>query len=97
MHGLPIFIQRKPMEPNTASANIKMVVREELIPKLTLLLNRGFEVRAGLGCSITALLCDQMGIEREYLENRIQTIANNKKAKTRPTYRVSAFACLKRS
>jgi len=38
------------------------------------LLQKGFMIKARVGCSIKTLLCDQLGLSPEYLERMIQTI-----------------------
>ena len=43
----------------------------------SLLLSQGVVLKTQVGCSITELLCTHIGIERSYLENRIQTIFLN--------------------
>ena len=44
------------------------------------LLQRGFILKTRVGCSIKTLLCEDIGISPEYLENRIQTIFLDGKA-----------------
>jgi hypothetical protein len=38
------------------------------------ILQHGFRVNARVGCSINSMLCDQFGVETDYVMNRIQTI-----------------------
>ena len=38
------------------------------------LLQRGFEVKVQVGCSIKTMLCEQFGLSPEYVENRLKTI-----------------------
>ena len=38
------------------------------------LLQRGFMVKVQIGCSIKTILCEQFGLDPEYVEDRIQTI-----------------------
>ncbi len=38
------------------------------------LLQRGFQVRTRLGCSIQAVLTEDLGLQPDYIENRIQTV-----------------------
>jgi hypothetical protein len=38
------------------------------------LLQRGFQVRTRLGCSVQTFLSEDVGIEPDYIENRIQTV-----------------------
>ena len=51
-----------------------MYVKDDLIPRFFKLLQQGFRVKARVGCSIKTLLCRQLGLSPEYLEERIQTI-----------------------
>ena len=43
----------------------------------SLLLSQGVNIQTQVNCSISELLCTHMGIERDYVENRIQTIFLN--------------------
>ena len=44
------------------------------MPSFFQLMQRGFMVNARVRCSIKSLLCNQLGLSQEYLEERIQTI-----------------------
>lgn len=44
------------------------------------ILQQGFFVRARVGCTIKDLLCEQFGVDSDYLKNRITTIFLNGKA-----------------
>jgi hypothetical protein len=59
---------------------IWMIVTSELLPRFLKLLEQGFFVKTQAGCSIKDLLCEQLKIEEEYLDNRIQTLFLNGKA-----------------
>jgi hypothetical protein len=59
---------------------IYMVITSELLPRFFKLLEQGFLVTTQAGCSIKDLLCEQLGIEEEYLDKRIQTLFLNGKA-----------------
>ncbi len=52
-------------------------VREDLLPRFSLLTGGGFIVCARTGRSIRDLLCGQLGVPPDYLEKRIQTIFLN--------------------
>jgi hypothetical protein len=54
--------------------NLCLFVKDDIVPSFFKLLQQGFMVRAQVGCSIKALLCEQLGVSPEYLEERIQTI-----------------------
>ena len=53
---------------------INIATTAELLPRFFRLLAQGFIVPTQAGCSIKDLLCEQLGIEKEYLDNRIQTL-----------------------
>jgi hypothetical protein len=44
------------------------------IPQLFQLLQQGVKVRVQVGCSVRALLCQQFGLSREFVEERIKTV-----------------------
>ncbi len=71
-----------PPEPNKnrATAAIYLTVAKDQTPVFLPLLAQGFIVRAKLGCSVKELLCSQIGLSAEYVENRVQTIFLNGKA-----------------
>ncbi|WDN89180.1 hypothetical protein BuS5_02148 [Desulfosarcina sp. BuS5] len=56
------------------------ILRDELIPGFFPLLEQGFSLRVLVGCSIRDFLCGQLGLQGEYLDNRIQTLFLNGKA-----------------
>jgi len=51
-----------------------LCLEDDLIPRFFQLLQQGFIVKAQVGCSIKTLLCQQLDLSPEYLEERIQTI-----------------------
>jgi hypothetical protein len=53
---------------------IYIVTTGELLPRFFKLLEQGFIVKTQAGCSIKDLLCEKLGIDEEYLANRIQTL-----------------------
>ncbi|MFH0844559.1 MAG: hypothetical protein V1930_03720 [Pseudomonadota bacterium] len=53
---------------------IELTVRPLLMPRFYLLLQQGIMVKVQVNCSIQSLLCDQLDINRSYLDERIQTI-----------------------
>jgi hypothetical protein len=59
---------------------IYIVTTNELLPRFFKLLEQGFIVKTQTGCSIKNLLCEQLHIEEEYLDKRIQTLFLNGKA-----------------
>jgi hypothetical protein len=59
---------------NTPNINLSLTLEKTLIPIFYHLLSKGFVIQAQLGCTIKELLCGQLGIKDDYLEERIQTI-----------------------
>jgi len=57
-----------------------MVVRDDLVPLFSRLLSQGVVIFIQAGSSIKELLCGQLGIQEEYLDERIKTIFLNSKA-----------------
>jgi hypothetical protein len=57
-----------------STTNLSMCLEDELIPRFFQLLQQGFAVKVQAGCSVKTLLCEQLGLSPEYLEERIQTI-----------------------
>ena len=56
------------------TSNLSLTLEKTLIPVFYQLLSQGFAIQAQLGCTIKELLCGQIGIKDDYLEERIQTI-----------------------
>jgi hypothetical protein len=61
------------LNPET-SMNISLTLEKTLIPLFFQLLSKGFTVYTQTGCTVKELLCEQLGIKDDYLEERIQTI-----------------------
>ncbi len=59
---------------STSNINLSLTLEKTLIPIFYQLLSKGFVIQAQLGCTIKELLCVQLGIRDDYLEERIQTI-----------------------
>ena len=59
---------------NTSSINLSLTLEKTPIPFFYQLLSKGFVINARTGCTIKELLCGQVGIKEDYLEERIQTI-----------------------
>jgi hypothetical protein len=64
---------------NTSSMHFSMHVNSGLLPLFFQLLGSGFIVNVSTSCSVKELLCGQLGIHEEYLEERIQTLFLNAK------------------
>ncbi len=45
-----------------------------MIPRFFQLLQRGFRVKVQTGCTVKSLLCEQLGLDSQYLERRIKTL-----------------------
>ncbi|MFP5212019.1 MAG: hypothetical protein ACLGPL_01435 [Acidobacteriota bacterium] len=61
-------------------ASLRLTMDEEKMTILFGLLQRGFPVEVPLGRSVAAVLCEEIGISRDYVEDRIQTIFLDGKA-----------------
>jgi hypothetical protein len=59
---------------NTSNINLNLALKKALIPIFYQLLSKGFIIHVETGCTIKELLCGQLGIQDDYLEERIQTI-----------------------
>jgi len=59
---------------NTPNINLSLTLEKTLIPIFYHLLSKGFIIHPRTGCTIKELLCGQLGIKEDYLEERIQTI-----------------------
>ena len=57
--------------------DLSIVVNSNLIPFFFQLMGQGFIVNAPANCSVRELICDQLGIPNDYLEERIQTLFLN--------------------
>ena len=62
---------------NFPTQDLCIVVDSNLIPFFFQLLGQGFNVNAPANCSVRDLICDQLGIPDDYLEERIQTLFLN--------------------
>ena len=58
----------------TLSINLSLTLEKTLIPIFYQLLSKGFIIYTQTGCTVKELLCGQLGIKDDYLEERIQTI-----------------------
>ena len=59
---------------HTLSINLSLILEKTLIPIFYQLLSKGFSIHAETGCTMKELLCEQLGIKDDYLDERIQTI-----------------------
>ena len=59
---------------NLTDIKLSLTLEKTLIPIFYQLLSKGFIIYAQAGCTIKELLCGQLGIKDDYLDERIQTI-----------------------
>ena len=74
--------QSTPADPmnHESAMHLSLLIKPELLTIFSKLAERGFRVSVQTGCSIKELICNQLGIAEDYLEERIQTIFLNAKA-----------------
>lgn len=85
--GLPIFfnlicinIKVSSETKNNRSATLYLTVHNDLVQAILPLLAQGFTVKTKIGYSVQDFLCNQLGLNSEYIEHRLQTIFLNGKA-----------------
>jgi hypothetical protein len=54
-----------------------LVIQSDLLPRFFKLLQQGFFVNTEADCSVKDLLCEQLGVDEDYLQDRIQTLFLN--------------------
>ena len=54
--------------------SLTVTVESRILPIFFRLLQNGFEVEIETGCSVETLLCDYLGLEQNYIEERVQTV-----------------------
>jgi len=59
------------------AVTLSLVVKEEMVPIFFQLLGHGFSLNVQTGCSVKELLCRQLGIPEDYLNERIKTVFLN--------------------
>jgi hypothetical protein len=67
-------------KPGTAEDRLDLTVEPDRLSRFFRLLSQGFFIHVQTGASLKDLLCRQLGIQNEYLAERIQTIFLNGKA-----------------
>jgi hypothetical protein len=65
--------------------DLLMVVRDDRMSAFQELLQRGVRVKAMIGSTVQSFLCDGLGIDPQYVEERIQTVFLNGKAVDDPS------------
>ena len=68
-------------QESEAAMHLSLQVKPELMP-IFFDCGTGFQGKCPNRCSVKELLCDQLGIDEDYLEKRIQTIFLNAKWST---------------
>jgi len=71
-------------------AHVLLTVEESLLPAFCVLTGTGFAVRVAHGGSLRELLCGRLGIDPDYLRDRIQTMFLNGRAVADPDTAVVA-------
>jgi len=59
------------------AVTLSLVLKEEMVPIFFQLLGHGFSLNVQTGCSVKELLCRQLGIPEDYLDERIKTVFLN--------------------
>ena len=54
--------------------NLTLTISAEQLSKFFQLLEQGFLLESAVGCSLRDFICGQLGVDGQYLENRVQTI-----------------------
>jgi hypothetical protein len=72
--------ESNPSQTQPSAMQLCMVIRDDLVPLFFRLLSQGVVMYVQAGSSIRELVCGQLGIREDYLDERIQTIFLNSKA-----------------
>ena len=68
-----------PEPENHSTLNLKLTVESDRLSLFSSLLGQGFTLKVRTGCSLRELLCEQLGVRSDYVDQRIQTIFLNGK------------------
>ncbi|MGD2124712.1 MAG: hypothetical protein PVG99_01445 [Desulfobacteraceae bacterium] len=63
----------KKRKDNKTYSKLSLTLKPELIPGFFTFLQKGLAIKARVGSSIKAFLCDQLGLSEDYIDQRIQT------------------------
>lgn len=66
--------------PNSEMQHVRLGVEARLVSRFLKLIEHGFKLKIKTGLTLRELLCGQLGVSGDYLDNRIQTIFLNGKA-----------------
>ena len=67
------------MSSDPSGTELRLHLEESLLPKFFQLLQKGFRLKVQAGCTVKSLLCEQLGLDPEYIERRIKTLFLNGK------------------
>ncbi|MBW2572658.1 MAG: hypothetical protein JRE61_09975, partial [Deltaproteobacteria bacterium] len=70
----------KPKPENDSTINLELTVESDRLSLFSSLLGQGFTLKVRTGCSLRELLCVQLGVSADYVDQRIQTIFLDGKA-----------------
>ena len=76
-------VVKRPMKPkpeNDSTINLELTVESDRLSLFSSLLGQGFTLKVRTGCSLRELLCVQLGVSADYVDQRIQTIFLDGKA-----------------
>jgi hypothetical protein len=62
------------LSPESSGTELYLHLEEGLFPRFFQLLQQGFRLRVQAGCTVKSLLCEQLGLDAEYIETRIKTL-----------------------
>jgi len=57
-----------------STCHLVLTLDPDVVPLFSQFLQRGVAVAAELGCSVRTFLCEQLGLDPDYVDNRIQTV-----------------------
>lgn len=69
-----------PNEDNSRTITMEITGSTGITTPFLQLFGKGVELECRVGCSIRDVLCGQLGVEADYLDNRVQTVFLNSKA-----------------
>ncbi len=68
------------MKEDLSEIHLVMTIGSDNLSTFSQLLMQGFQVKASVGCSVKIFLCRELGLDPDYVDQRIQTIFLNSKA-----------------
>jgi len=72
--------RKAPTLKNQSQVGLNFTIAASQLPGFFQFLQRGFRVRAQVGCTIKSMLCRQFGLDPVYVEERIKTVFMDGKA-----------------